>query len=178
MILEAAEIEFVVFCRSNIKNEIWILQDNPRKHLKYRISICAPTYQNFAQKFRICCYFWDHQIFYMEFKKKRKKEVILLFFIFSKIACLFSYTKRFCKTKIDCSRKIWNFRKLAGKWAFRRNFWAKFWWVGVHTGIQYFRGFLGLSWSIQISFFILLRQKTTNFIFAHFWNDSSKSLKS
>ena len=28
-----------------------VLQDNPRKPLKYWIPMCAPTYQNFAQKF-------------------------------------------------------------------------------------------------------------------------------
>jgi len=52
------------------------------------------------------------------------------------------------------------------KWAYHRNFWAKFWWIGVHKGIQYFTGFLVSSWSIQISFFMLLRQKTTNSISA------------
>ena len=44
-------MEFVAFCRSNIKNEIWILQDNPRKPVKYWIPICALNHQNFAQKF-------------------------------------------------------------------------------------------------------------------------------
>ena len=49
------------------------------------------------------------------------------------------------------------------KW-YHRNFWAKLWYVSARTSIQYFRSLLGLSWSNQISFFMLLRQKTTNSI--------------
>ena len=45
------KIEFVVFCRSNIKIEIQILQDNPREILKCWIPIYTLTHQNFAQKF-------------------------------------------------------------------------------------------------------------------------------
>ena len=52
------EIEFVVFCRSNIKNEIWALQYDPRKHLKYWMAMCTLTYQNFAQKFRWYAHFY------------------------------------------------------------------------------------------------------------------------
>ena len=30
-------------------------------------------------------------------------------------------------------------------WAYHQNFWAKFWWVGVHIGIRYFKDFLESS---------------------------------
>ena len=45
------EIGFVVFGRSNIKNEIWILQYIPRKRVKYLARARALT-SKFAQKFR------------------------------------------------------------------------------------------------------------------------------
>ena len=46
-----SKIEFVVFCRSNIKNEIWILQDISRTDVKYLARARAPTLPNEAQKF-------------------------------------------------------------------------------------------------------------------------------
>ena len=67
----------------------------------------------------------------------------------------------FSKTKIEASNKIWNLWKFAEKLAYHRNFLAKFWWFGVHKLIHYFTE---LYWSIQISFCMLLRQKTTNYI--------------
>ena len=59
--------------------------------------------------------------------------------------------------------------------SYGRNFWAKFWWVGALIGIQYFRSFLGLTWSTQISFCMLLRWKTTN-LFSSCFCYLSKSL--
>jgi len=54
-----SKIEFDGFCRSNIKNEIWVLKDDPRKPIKYWMatSMCTPTHQNLAQKFRWCAHF-------------------------------------------------------------------------------------------------------------------------
>ena len=42
------QIEFFVFCRSNIKNESWVIQDDRRKPIKYRMAMCTLTLQNFA----------------------------------------------------------------------------------------------------------------------------------
>ena len=50
-------IKFVVFYRSNIKNEIWILQDIPRTLVKYFARARAPTSPNEAQKFRCYAHF-------------------------------------------------------------------------------------------------------------------------
>ena len=118
-----AKIEFVVFCRSNIKNKIWILQDIPRARVKYLARVRAPTLPNEAQKF--------------------------------------SWYAHLC-----------SFR------AYQLNLCASFGRVGARARAKYFTCVLGMSWSIQTSFFMLLRQKTTNSILAHFFDDLSKSLNS
>ena len=47
----------------------------------------------------------------------------------------------------------------------------------MHIVIQHFIGLLGSSWSTQISFFMLLRSKTTNSISPSVFGDLSKLLK-
>ena len=58
-----------------------------------------------------------------------------------------------------------------------RNFWANFWRVSSRARAKCFTRFLGMYWSIQISFFMLLRPKTTNSISTSIFNHLSKSLK-
>ena len=49
--------KFVVFYRSNIKNEIWALQNISRIHVKYLARARTLTLPNEAQKFRGCAHF-------------------------------------------------------------------------------------------------------------------------
>ena len=57
VIKQAGKIGFVVFGRSNMKNEIWLLQYISREQVKYWMPIWDPTPQNCAQKFKWYAFF-------------------------------------------------------------------------------------------------------------------------